>query len=387
MASIGFKAGLLLVVLLKICSGRNLLQHEWDPKGYVMYCPCMGRFGSQVDQFLGACHFAKTIGRVLVIPKFIEYQHEKGHDVPNIYKSFDDYFNLDKVKEYYPDVILMDEFMDAFGDKEWSEGKRLAYCSEKAAEFNEGACPRKGNPFSEFWDHFDIKFDGSKEWSGDFHFNVEYDQWRQNWEEDYKPKDHPVLAFMSAPAISPLTEVAGKLQEYLEWQPTIVEKCDKIIEENLIRPYIGIHLRNGADWVRTCQLAEEGEYQQLMSSRQCTGVTHDDTIKIDHKMCIQSEEQVIKDLAHVVRKEQPKSIFVATDHESMVEELQEAFPEIKIFHLDPEKPEHDMYILGQSDHFVGNCVSAFSHYVRRERDVFSKPNTYFGWKSNYHDEL
>ncbi|XP_033123629.1 GDP-fucose protein O-fucosyltransferase 1-like isoform X2 [Anneissia japonica] len=385
MASIGFKTSLLLVVLLKICCGRNV-QHEWDPKGYVMYCPCMGRFGSQVDQFLGAFHFAQKIGRVLVIPPFISYQHEKGHDTPNIYVPFDNYFNLDKVKEYHPDVILMHDFMDNLAPVNWAPGQRFAYCSSRAAEFNEGACPRSGNPFSEFWDHFDIKFDDSLIWEGDLHFNVEYEPWKENWEKEYPPSKYPVIAFMSAPAISPLSDVPAGLQEYLEWQPRIAEEGEKHIAEHLQRPYVGIHLRNGADWVRTCELAD-GSYHQLMSSRQCTGVRHDNSAPITMEMCIQSEEQVIKELKYIVRKEQPKTIFVATDHEPMVDELTEAFPEIEVKHLDPEKPEIDMYILSQSDHFVGNCVSAFSHYVRRERDVGGKIATYFGWKGNYHDEL
>lgn len=32
----------------------------WDSKGYIYFCPCMGRFGNQMEYYLGVMKLAKV---------------------------------------------------------------------------------------------------------------------------------------------------------------------------------------------------------------------------------------------------------------------------------------------------------------------------------------
>lgn len=75
------------------------------------------------------------------------------------------------------------------------------------------------------------------------------------WSRKYHPSSWPVLAFTGAPASFPVQSENKKLQKCLVWNDKITREARTIVKKNLPRgAYVGIHLRNGIDWVKLVRI-------------------------------------------------------------------------------------------------------------------------------------
>lgn len=359
----------------------------------------IGRFGNQADHFLGAFGFAQSLNRTLVLPPWVEYRQGelRSRQVP-----FDKYFKVDALKKFHR-VITMHRFMEELAPNIWPPENRIAFCytERKSLSGNtERSCNAKeGNPFGPFWDTFDIDFVGS-EFFGPLNYDVHHGRMDEKWNDMYPPDKWPVIAFTGAPASFPVQEDNRDLQKYLVWSDDIQQQARHFIKNNLPKgAFIGIHLRNGIDWIRACEHVKDSP--NLFSAAQCLGYRNEKG-NTTMNMCMQTKDIVIKQLKRTIKsiketykQNEIKSIFVASDSNHLIYDLNEGLQRMHIsaHKLSDSNPHVDLAILGLSNHFVGNCISSFSAFVKRERDAKGFPSSFWAFptekssKKRQHEEL
>ncbi|KAH3695884.1 GDP-fucose protein O-fucosyltransferase 1-like [Dreissena polymorpha] len=349
-------------VLLLICFQRYFMEevnkYEVDPNGYLIFCLCMGRFGNQAEHFLGGLAFAKSINRTLLLPPWRTYKN-----VP-----FTDWFKLEPLQEYHK-VIPAEQFMKILAPEVWPPGKRKGSCFS----FEENAeCKMKdGNPFGPFWDELGVDFDSTESYTV---YYEEHDRWRTR----FPATEYPVVALRGAPAPFPMAPSVRPLQQHLQWSDTIVEQGQQYVDRNFPKEkYVGIHLRNGPDWENACRHTEGG-IGSFMASPQC--IKPGGAQKVTKEICLPSTNSILKQLKQAVMETGATVVYVATDKNPLISDITEYLKDfqVKVYHQDPWLPQLDLYILGEADHFIGNCVSSFTSFVSRARKVRNKPTTFWG---------
>lgn len=69
--------------------------------------------------------------------------------------------------------------------------------------------------------------------------------------------------------------------------------------------------------------------------------------------------------------------------------------QVTVHHLETTNPHVELAILGRSNHFIGNCISSFSAFAKRERDAHGLPSSFWAFPAERtsaspnqsHDEL
>lgn len=360
-----------------------------------------GRFGNQADHFLGALAFTHALNRTLILPPWVEYR--KG-EAKSIQVPFDDYFSTEALSEFTK-VITMEEFMETLAPTVWPPEKRFSFCymeRQKLDGTSSASCNAKeGNPFFSFWETFKIDFVGSEFFGPSLNYDVQYREMDKLWNNKYGADQWKVIAFTGAPAAFPVQKENLHLQKYLKWSEDIDSKANSFIKKFLPKgAFIGIHLRNGIDWIRACEHVKDAK--NLFASPQCLGYNNEKG-DLTMDICMPSQEFVIRKIKRIVKKakelskkNEVKSIYVASDNNHMIEYLNEFLRRmnIKAFKLPENNPHVDLAILGRANYFIGNCVSSFSAFVKRERDIRGFPSEFWGFpveksqrKSSQHEEL
>nr|XP_034828756.1 GDP-fucose protein O-fucosyltransferase 1 isoform X2 [Maniola hyperantus] len=347
----------------------------------------MSRFGNQADHFLGALAFSKAINRTLVLPPWVEYRYG---EVKSIQVPFDTYFNIDTLHQYNH-VITMKAFMENIALVTWPPQNRISFCyTQRIGEIDNSCNAKSGNPFGPFWDTFDIDFVKS-EFYGPLHYDAHNNKVMEAWTQKYPSEQWPVLAFTGAPASFPVQVENVHLQKYLTWSSDILSRSRLFIKKNMSGGgFLGIHLRNGQDWVKACQHVPDSP--KLFSAPQCVGYKNEKG-KLTPSMCLPHRSEIIKQIKRAFKKfKDIKYVFVASDSNHMIEDLQSSLMNLQITVLKqhPSNPHLDLAILGQANHFIGNCVSSFTAFVKRDRDTKGLPSEFWSFpdrKKIKHEEL
>jgi len=335
----------------------------------------MGRFGNQAEHFLGSMTFAKNLNRTFIVPPFRTFKN-----VP-----YKEWFKLEKLNEFHRSISAED-FMEHIAPIHWPESERRGFC------WGANQCVMEyGNPANEFWSQL-----GITKFTNNVNFDLDFIE-TNKWIEQYPPSEYPVLALRGAPAYFPIRAEDRKNQQFMVWSDEINSLVDDYLKATFGRlssffcnflftfnlnkltflgdeKFIGIHLRNGLDWSNACSFLEgedkANSFKYFMASPQCDHLN----VKLSKELCFPSTSQVLDDLERVVNKElngTVKNVYVATDKSPLISEIKEKFSGIieKVVHFDPWLPVVDLAILARSEYFIGNCVSSFTAFVKRERDI------------------
>lgn len=416
------KMPLLLYLLLYAASSLLLTAASANQNGYIVYCPCMGRFGNQAEQLLGSLLFAKSLNRTLVLPPFIHY--DRNHNP--IFINFQDVLQIEHITKYHQ-VVLLDEFILAEHVKvTWPPGKRQFFCHSPRLTVSgrsQSQCNAlDGQPFKAFWQHYGVAEDLSLFYAPLTISHTVADDWIRK----YPPDSYPVITLVGAPSPFPAPEPAINIAKHMKLSTKVRHAAETFLEKNNIKKnsYVSIHLRHGRDWQKACNILKQyNDYTQFFSSAQCTGYPSKLEARkqvINFETCLPLQSHIVNRVAEVIERHNSNlknhetrisTLHIATDlrDDKFVAKVKAKMPEVRVFQLsdnyyDIDSSSNkeividylvDAYLMYDSRVFIGNCISSFSAFVARMR-MFNKKSgetMYFGQDfslanhSSFKDEL
>ena len=133
--------------------------------------------------------------------------------------------------------------------------------------------------------------------------------------------------------------------------------------------------------MRACDHVDKG-MEQLFSSPQCLGYRREHG-KLTKELCLPSLSTVARQVRRAAKQVKAVAVYIASDSDHMLEQLRKELRTTKLtFHRQEGNPPDthlDLVILGQSNIFIGNCVSSFSAFVARGRAVHGLPTQFFAF--------
>jgi len=377
---------------------------EWDPNGYLFFCLCMGRFGNQVEQLLGSLVFAQAVNRTVLLPPFVIYRD--GSKTDYTLTQFSDFFEVEPLELFHRSIGVV-EFNRVFGEC-WPTGTPNSFqclndppkanpCHGDAASRDsapaaapdtfsppglENERPQQEQPPAEqqpplrgaeqqqctTW-----KFDSNNPDLKQFQLDGDS---VATWKARFPPDKYPLVVMTEAPAHFPVYAEHRILQSLLRWQPKLITKRDNWIKRHLHRPYIGLHLRNGVDWADACSLITEPT-PRYMASPQC----NHEGFMVSREICLPPDNYILLQTLNEAIGRNATTLFVSTDNRTLRPELEAIFAranrEVTIVDGTGDVAM-DLMIHGQADYFFGNCVSTFTSFIKRDRDIHRLPSGFWG---------
>jgi peptide-O-fucosyltransferase len=327
-------------------------------ESYIMWCLCMGRFGNQIDGFLGGLRVAKQLNRTLVVPSLVEYAVRPGG---RRYPPFSDYFNVSRLGDFHR-YIAMEDFVDKFSnDSSWN---RTAFCWAKnsSAHYGESCDMRRGQPSTGFWDHYGIQFDESVFYDGSF--------------ASYPSERYPVIMLGGAPGNFPVEARDRELQKYVVFRDDILEEAAAVLRD-VSKPVLSVHMRNSMDWKKACKHAVNRA--SWMESPQCLDGTNQ---LVTEEMCFPSFNDTLKRIRDVVQQTGARSVYVGADANPWVDELRRELAQGVEIVSNPFSGDsayiRDQAVFSTTDSFLGNCISSFTGFAVRYRSINGLDSFFFG---------